>query len=124
MHVGWFLGRLVREHCKTNGIAVAVGRENSGREVSRYLRSVQCGCGKLLLHWENCLHFVYVPRCVSFFYAPNCINASQKVNLKKMHPAAFYFSCTYTNGNSLRIIIKDYKITQSLINETALNLPL
>ena len=28
----------------------------------------------LLLHWENCLHFVYSPRCVSFFYAPNCIN--------------------------------------------------
>ena len=37
-----------------------------------------------------------------------------------MHPAAFYFSCTYTNLISLRIIIKDYIITQSLINETAL----
>ena len=38
-----------------------------------------------------------------------------------MHPAAFYFSCTYTNGISLRIIIKDFIITQTLINETALN---
>ena len=38
-----------------------------------------------------------------------------------MHPAAFYFSCTYTNGISLRIIIKDYIITQTLIIETALN---
>ena len=75
-------------------------------------------------HWENCLHFVYAPRCVSFFYAPNCINAAQKVNLKEMHPVAFYFSCLYTNGISLRIIIKDYIITQTLINETALNLSL
>ena len=72
------------------------------------------------LHWENCLHFVYAPRCVSFFYAPNCINAPLK-HLKKMHPAAFYFSCTYTNEISLRIIMKDYIITQTLINETALN---
>ena len=38
-----------------------------------------------------------------------------------MHPAAFYFSCTYTNGISLRIIIKDYIITQTEINKTALN---
>ena len=76
------------------------------------------------IHWENCLHFVYAPRCVSFFYTPNCINAPQKVNLKKMHSAAFYFSCTYTNGISLKIIIKDYIVTQTLINETALNLPL
>ena len=68
--------------------------------------------------------FCVSPRCVSFFYAPNCINAPQKVNLKKMHPAAFYFSCPYTNGILLRIIIKDYIITQSLINEAALNLPL
>ena len=55
--------------------------------------------------------------------SPNCINVPQKVNLKKMHPAAFDFSCTYTNGISLRIIMKDYIITQTLINETALNLP-
>ena len=75
-------------------------------------------------HWENCLQFLYAPRCVSFFYAPNCINAPKKVNLKKMHPTAFYFSCPYTNGITLRIIIKDHIITQSLINETALNLPL
>ena len=68
--------------------------------------------------------FVYAPRRVSFFYSPNCINAPQKVNHKKMHPAAFYFSCPYTNGITLRIIIKDYIITQSLINETALNIPL
>ena len=66
----------------------------------------------------------YAPRCVSFFYAPNCINAPQKVNLKKMHPAAFYFSCTYTNGISLRTITKDFIATQNLINETALNLQL
>ena len=79
-------------------------------------------CEATLEHWENCLLFVYAPRCVSFFYAPICINAPQKVNLKKMHPAAFYFSYTYTNGISLRIIIKDYIITQTLINETALNL--
>ena len=45
----------------------------------------------------------------------------QKANLKKMHPAAFYFSSTYTNGISLRIIVKYYIITQTLINETALN---
>ena len=45
----------------------------------------------------------------------------QKVNLNKMHSAAFYFYCTYTNGISLRIIIKDYITTQTLINETALN---
>ena len=77
---------------------------------------------QLLYHWENCLHFVYAPRCVSFFYAPSCINAPQKVNLQKMHPAAFYFSCTYTNGISLRIIMKNFIITQTLINETALNL--
>ena len=38
--------------------------------------------------------------------------------IKQMHPAAFYFSCTYTYGISLRIIINDYIITQSLINET------
>ena len=38
-----------------------------------------------------------------------------------MHPAAFYFYCTYTHGTSLRIIINDYIITQTLINETALN---
>ena len=38
-----------------------------------------------------------------------------------MHSAAFYFYCTYTNGISLRIIIKDYIITQTLINETAVN---
>ena len=44
----------------------------------------------------------------------------QKLNLKKMHPAAFSFSCTNTNGISQRIIIKDYIITQTLINETAL----
>ena len=76
-------------------------------------------------HWENCLHFVYAPtRCLSFFYAPNCINAPQNVNHKKMHPAVFYFSRAYTNGISLRIIIKDYITTQTLINETALNLPL
>ena len=31
-----------------------------------------------------------------------------------MHPAAFYFSCTYTHGISLRIIIKDSIITQTL----------
>ena len=79
---------------------------------------------KVFNHSENCLHFVYAPRSVSFFYAPNCINVPQNVNLKKMHPVAFYFSCPYTNGISLRIIIKDYIITQSLINETALNLPL
>ena len=41
-----------------------------------------------------------------------------------MHPAAFYFSCTYTIGISLRINIKNYIITQPLINETALNLSL
>ena len=44
-----------------------------------------------------------------------------KKNHKEMHPAAFYFSYTYANGISLRIIIKDYIITQNLINETALN---
>ena len=77
-----------------------------------------------LVHWENCLQFVDAPRCVSFFHAPNCINAPEKVNLKKIHPAAFYFPCPYTNGISLRIIIEDYIITQSLINETVLNLPL
>ena len=38
-----------------------------------------------------------------------------------MHTAAFYFSCTYTNGISLRINIKNNIITQTLINETALN---
>ena len=70
-----------------------------------------------------CILCMHLGACC-FFYAPNCINAPQKVNLKKMHPAAFYFSCLYTNGISLRIIIKDYIITQSLINETALNLPL
>ena len=32
-----------------------------------------------------------------------------------MHPAAFYFSGTYTNGISLSIIIKDFHITQALI---------
>ena len=32
---------LVRKRCKTKGIAVAVDRENSGREVSRYLRLVK-----------------------------------------------------------------------------------
>ena len=37
-----------------------------------------------------------------------------------MHLAAFYFSCTYTNGISLRIIIKGFHITHTLINETAL----
>ena len=36
-----------------------------------------------------------------------------------MHPAGFYFSCTYTHRISLRIIIKDYINTQTLINETA-----
>ena len=36
-----------------------------------------------------------------------------------MHPAAFYFSCTYTDGISLRIVIEHYIITQALINETA-----
>ena len=59
-----------------------------------------------------------------FFTHPTALMKPQKVNLKKMHIAAFYFSCPYTNGISLRIIIKDYIITQSLINETALNLPL
>ena len=49
MQVGLFLGELVRERFKTNLIAVAVDRENSGREVSRYLRSIKCGCGKSLL---------------------------------------------------------------------------
>ena len=65
-------------------------------------------------------HFVYAPRCVSFFYSPDWINAPQK-HLRQMHPTAFYFSCTYTNGISMRIIIKDFHLTQSLINETALN---
>ena len=68
--------------------------------------------------------FCVCTRCVSFFYPPNCINAPEKMNLKEMHPAAFYFPCPYTNGISLRVIIKDYIITQTLINETALNLPL
>ena len=36
------------------------------------------------------------------------------------HPTAFYFSCAYTNGISLRIILKDYTTTQTLINETVL----
>ena len=39
-----------------------------------------------------------------------------------MHPAVFYFSCTYTNGISLRIIIKDYIITQTLIKNCCFNL--
>ena len=69
-----------------------------------------------------CISCMHLGACR--FYAPNCINAPQKVNLKKMHPAAYYFSCPYTNGISPRIIIKDYIITQSLINETALNFPL
>ena len=43
--------------------------------------------------------FCVCTRCVSFFYPPNCINAFQKVNLNKMHPAAFYFFCKYTNGH-------------------------
>ena len=41
-----------------------------------------------------------------------------------MHPAAFYFSRSCTNGISLRIIIKDYIVSQTLINETALNVAL
>ena len=61
-----------------------------------------------------CILCMHLGAC--FFYAPNCINALQKVNLKKMHPAAFHFPCPYTNGISLRIIIKDFIITQSLIN--------
>ena len=35
--------------------------------------------------FQTCNLWVYAP----LFYAPNCINAPQKVNLKKMHPAAF-----------------------------------
>ena len=49
MQVGRFVGGLVRERYKTNGIAVAVDRENSGREVSRDMRLEKCGCGKSLL---------------------------------------------------------------------------
>ena len=42
MQVGWFLGGLVRERCKTYGIAVAVDtdRENSGRELRSQLSVV------------------------------------------------------------------------------------
>ena len=39
-----------------------------------------------------------------------------------MYLAAFYFSWTYAHRISLRIIIKDYIITQALINETALKI--
>ena len=58
-----------------------------------------------------------------FFMHPTALMhlKKQKVNLKEMHAAAFYFSCTYRNGISQRIIIKDYIITQTLVNETALN---
>ena len=59
-----------------------------------------------------------------YFTHPTALMHLKKVNLKKMHPAAFYFSCTYMNGISLRMIIKYYIITQTLINETALNLQL
>ena len=41
--------------------------------------------------------------------------------IKKMHPAVYYFTCTYMHGISLRIIIEDDIITQTLINETTLN---
>ena len=30
-------------------------------------------------HWENCLHFVYVPNCLSLFYAPKASYKRQKI---------------------------------------------
>ena len=84
-------------YCHTNNFAHKLRAGYGTRHFQSFVPEFQRLAGtqrSLSCHWENCLHFVYAPRCVSYFYAPNCINAAQKVNLKKMHPATFYVSCT------------------------------
>ena len=65
-----------------------------------------------------CILCMHLGAC-RFFMHPIALMHLKK-NLKQMHPAAFYFSCTYTNWISLRIIIKDYIISHTLINQIVL----
>ena len=45
----------------------------------------------IMLHWENCLHFVYAPRFVSFFTHPTTLMHLKKWILRKCIQLHFIF---------------------------------
>ena len=95
---------------KSVSLWVVCGSANGCKFTSVYNRG-RCA------HWENCLHFVYALSACSFFNPPTALMHLKKWILCKCIQTDFF--CTIRI--SLRIIIKDYIITQTLINETALN---
>ena len=69
-----------------------------------------------------CILCMHLGACRFFMHTTALMHLKKWILRKCIQLHFIFFAPRYTNGISLRIIIKDYIITLSLVNETALNL--